>query len=131
VFQLDAAVALSVVESDVDLVDEVIFADVERLRLRLARALGAGVAVAAAVGRTSAIPVRVQPSVADTAMDQAGKGKPVGLAVGGCSCGPDLLRGDEVLLRDESRMPACADSAGIAAGPSDLVARRFQVWRPV
>jgi hypothetical protein len=34
-------------ESKVDLVDEMVFADVERLRPRLAGALGAGVSVAA------------------------------------------------------------------------------------
>jgi hypothetical protein len=52
-------------EPDLDLVDEVVFADVERLQSRLARALSAGVAVAAAVRRSHLVPVRVQPPVAN------------------------------------------------------------------
>ena len=63
-----AAVVAAVAESDVDLGNEMVLADVERLWPRLVHALGAGVAVAAAVGRTSVIPVRVQSSVADFAV---------------------------------------------------------------
>jgi hypothetical protein len=77
------AVVTRVFEPDVDLVDEVVFADVERLRPRLTRALGAGVAVSAAVGRTAVVPVRVESAVADPAVDQPCQGEPASLAVGG------------------------------------------------
>jgi hypothetical protein len=53
------AVVSLVAESDVDLVDEVVFADVERLRPRLACASGAGLTVAAPVGGASVVPVRI------------------------------------------------------------------------
>lgn len=91
-------------EPDVDLVDEMVLADVERLRSPLARALGAGVAVAAAVGRTAVVPVRVQPPVANTAVDQTRQGEPTSPAVVGWSGRPDLLRGEEVLFGDERTM---------------------------
>ena len=103
-FQLGVAVVAALAESDVDLVDEMVFTDVEGLRPRLTSALGAGVAVAAAVGRTSVVPVRVQPSAANAAVDQAGQGEPVRVAVGGWPGRPDLLSGDEVLFGDERRM---------------------------
>lgn len=98
------AVTVLNAEPDVDLVDEMVFADVERLRPRLARALAAGVAMAAAVRRSPVVPVRVQSPVANAAVDEPGEGESASLAVvGGARCS-DLLRGDEVLLRDQRRM---------------------------
>jgi hypothetical protein len=98
------AVTVLNAEPDVDLVDEVVFADVERLRPRLARGLSAGVAVAAAVGGSPVVPVQVQPPVANAAVDEPGEGESASLAVAGGARRPDLLRGDEVLLRDQRRM---------------------------
>ncbi|WP_244210924.1 hypothetical protein [Amycolatopsis kentuckyensis] len=98
------AVVAFIAEPDADLLDEMVFADVERLRSRLACALGAGVTVAASVGRAPVVPVRVQTAIADTAVDQPSQGEPARLAVTGRSRGPDLLSVDEVLFGDERRM---------------------------
>lgn len=98
------AVTVLISKSDTDRLDEVVLADVERLRSRVAGELGAGVAVAAAVGRTPVVPVRVQAAIANAAVDQTRERKPARSAVRGWSCGSDLLSGDEVLLRDECRM---------------------------
>jgi len=68
-FQLGVSVVAALAESDVDLVDEMVFTDVEGLRPRLTSALGAGVAVAAAVGRAAVVPVRVQPGVRGVCCD--------------------------------------------------------------
>ena len=56
VLQLVGGWAALVYKSDLDLIDEMVFADVERLRPRMVRALGAGVTVTAAVGRTPVVP---------------------------------------------------------------------------
>jgi len=50
------------------------------------------------------VPVRVQPPVADTAVNQPRQSEPASLAVAGGARRADLLRGDEFLLGDECWM---------------------------
>jgi hypothetical protein len=73
---------------------------------------GAGVAVAAAVAGAAVDPVRVHPTPAHTADEQARQQVRAGGAVGGGRGGGDGLGGDEVGFADQGRV-----GGGLGEGP--------------
>jgi hypothetical protein len=84
-----------------DPIDQMVLADVESLQSAGAGVLGVRVAVAAAVGGAAVVPVRVEPTPAESTFDRAGECESSASAVL-CRAGrTDLLGSDEVAFADE------------------------------